>query len=95
MLYVREDISSNFLASVNKPIESLYVEINLQNVKTLINCSHDPHKAEIGNHLTKLNRFLVKHSTKYEKILILGDFYIETDDKKCKLSVRSITLTSV
>ena len=32
MLYVREDIPSNFLASDNKPIECLYVELNLQNV---------------------------------------------------------------
>ena len=47
MLYVREDIPSNFLASDNKPIESLYVELNLQNVKMLTNCSYNPHKAEI------------------------------------------------
>ena len=36
MLYVREDIPSNFLASDSKPIESLYVELNLQNVKLFL-----------------------------------------------------------
>ena len=35
MLYVREDIPSNFLASANKSIENLYVELNLKNVKTV------------------------------------------------------------
>ena len=74
MLYVREDIPSNFLASDNKLIESLYVELNLQNVKILINCFYNPHKAEIGNHLGALNSFLDVNSTKYEKILILGNF---------------------
>ena len=82
MLYVREDIPSNFLASDNKPIESLYVELNLQNVKMLINCSYNPHKAEIGNHLAALNSFLDVNSTKYEKILILGDFNVEINDPK-------------
>ena len=46
-----EDIPSNFLVSDNRSIESLYVELNLQNVKMLINCSYNPHKAEIGNNL--------------------------------------------
>ena len=82
MLYVRKYIPSNFLASDNKPIESLYVELNLQNVKMLINCSYNPHKAEIGNNLAALNSFLDVNSTKYEKILILGDFNVEINDPK-------------
>ena len=82
MLYIREDIPSNFVASDNKPIESLYVELNLQNVKMLINCSNNPHKADIGNHLVTLNSFLDVRSTKYEKIFIMGDFNMEIDDPK-------------
>ena len=82
MLYIREDIPSNFVASDNKPIESLYVELNLQNVKMLINCSYNPHKPDIGNHLAALNSFLDVHSTKYEKMFIMGDFNVEIDDPK-------------
>ena len=82
MLYIRQDIPSNFVASDNKPIESLYVELNLQNVKMLINCSYNRHKADIGNHLAALNSFLDVHSTKYEKIVIMGDFNVEIDDPK-------------
>ena len=48
----------------------------------LINCSYNPHKAEIGNHLAALNCFLDVNSTKYEKILILGDFNVEINDPK-------------
>ena len=62
MLYVKEDIPLNFLVSGNKPFESLYVELNLQNVKMSINCFYNPHKAEIGNNLVELNSFLDTHS---------------------------------
>ena len=40
MLYVREDIPSNLLATDKKNhFESFYVELNLRNEKWLINCS--------------------------------------------------------
>ena len=52
MLYVRADIPSNLLAFEAKPIESLFVELNLQNTKILVNCSYNPHKSEIKKHLT-------------------------------------------
>ena len=51
----------------------------------LINCSYNPHKAELGNHLTESNSFLAKHSTKYEEILILSDFNVGMI-QKCILS---------
>ena len=66
MLYVREDLSSNFVVSGNKTIKSLYLELNLQIIKMRINCSYSPHKPETGNHLTALNSFFLdKHFTKY------------------------------
>ena len=37
MSYIKDDIASNFGASDNKSIESLYVELNFQNAKVLIN----------------------------------------------------------
>ena len=40
MLYVRADIPSNLLALEDKPTESLFIELNLQNAKILINCSY-------------------------------------------------------
>ena len=73
MLYVKEDIPSNLIAFEDKPIESLFIELNLQNTKILINCSYNPHKSEIKKHLTALRNSLDLHYSKYEKILILGD----------------------
>ena len=47
MLNVREDIPSNLIAFEDKPIEGLFIELNLKNTKILINCSYNPHKFEI------------------------------------------------
>ena len=77
MLYVREDIPCNLLATEEKNhIESFYVELNLCNEKRLVNCSYNPNKTMILNHLEALNSHLDLNSTTYEKVLILGDFNI-------------------
>ena len=55
MLFVREDIPSNLLTIEEKPIESFYVELNLRNSKWLVNCSYNPHKNSIGNHLDRIS----------------------------------------
>ena len=65
MLYISEDIPSNLLALDKELIESLYVELNLRNEKYLINCSYNPHKIMIKNHLATLSNFLDLHSSKY------------------------------
>ena len=53
MLFLREDIPSNLLTIEEKPVESFYVELNLRNSKWLVNCSYNPHKNSIGNHLDR------------------------------------------
>ena len=42
LLYVREDIPSDFITVDINPIESLYVKLNLRHNKWLINCSYNP-----------------------------------------------------
>ena len=54
MLFVRDDIPSNLLTIEEKPIHSFYVELNLRNSKWLVNCSYNPHKNSIGNHLDRV-----------------------------------------
>ena len=56
MLYVREDIPSNLIAVDINPIESFYVELNLRNNKSLINCSYKSHKSLIRNHLDAVSK---------------------------------------
>ena len=77
-------IPSNVIAFEDKPIESLFIGLNLQYTKILINCSCNPHKSEIKKHFTALRNFLDLHSLKYEKILILDDFNVEIEEANVK-----------
>ena len=83
MLYIREDIPSNLLA------------INLRNKKYLINCSHNPHKTMIKTHLATLSNFLDLHSSKYEKMLILGDFNAGIDEPRMISFCETYNLTNL
>ena len=92
MLFVREDIPSNLVEAEAKPTEGFYIELNLRNDKWLLNCSYNPHKNNIGNHLKALSDFLDSHSSTYEKVLILGDFNLEADDQNMKTFSDSYSL---
>ena len=75
ILYVRGDIPSNLLDTDEKNhIESFYIEPNLRYEKGLINCSYNPSKSMVCNHLDTLSTYLDLHSTNHEKVLVLGDF---------------------
>ena len=67
----------------------------MQNTKILINCSCNPHKSEIKKHLTALRNSLDLHSSKYEKILILGDFNIEIEEANMKSFYKYYNLKSL
>ena len=96
MLYVREDIPSNLLATDEKNhIESFYVELNLRNKKWLINCSYNPNQTMICNHLDALSTYLDLHSTTYQKILILDDFNVGIEEQHMKAFCDNYNLTSL
>ena len=44
LLYVREDTPSYLIATKKEPVGSLYKDLNLRNVKYLINCSYNHRK---------------------------------------------------
>ena len=93
MLYIRADILSNLPAFKDKPIEGFLIEINKQiliNTQILINCSYNPHKSEIKKHLTALGNSLDLHSSKYDKILILGGFHVEIEEANMKFFLKVI-----
>ena len=95
MLYIREDIPSNHLATDKDPMESLYVELNIRNEKYLINCSYNPHKTMIKNHLATLSNFLDLASSKYKKMLILGDFNVGIDEPHMGSFCETCNLTNL
>ena len=84
MLFIREDIPSNLLTIEEKPIESFYIELNLRNSKSLVNCSYNPHKNSIGNHLDRISGSLDLLSSDYEKMIFLGDFNVRDDEHYTK-----------
>ena len=77
MLFVRKDIASILLAIENKPIEGLYVELNLRIDKWLINCSYNPHKNTLSTNIDQLSKPLDLFSANYEKMILLVDFNVE------------------
>ena len=95
MLYIRGDIPSNLLSTDKEPIESLYVELNLRNKKYLIYCSYNPHKTMIKNHLATLCNFSDLHSSKYKKMLILGDFDVGIDESHMKSFFETYNLANL
>ena len=95
ILYIREDIPSNLLATDKEPTESFYVELNLRNEKCLINCSYNPHKIMIKSHLATLSNFLDLRSSKYKKMLIFGDFNAGINESHMNSFCETYNLTNL
>ena len=75
LLYIRENIPSRLLNSKFKAgIETISVEINLRKRKWFLNCSYNPNKNLISNHLECLNRIMDEFSKNYDNVIFLGDF---------------------
>ena len=95
ILFVRKDIPSNLLVIEKKPIESVFIEINLRNSKWLINCSYNPHKNNIATHLDRLSESLDTFSSDYQKFIILGDFNVEINENHMKSFCENYDLTNL
>lgn len=57
-------------------VEATFTEINLRK-KWLLGCSYNLHKSKIENHLNKIKFILDSFSSKYENVLLMGDFNME------------------
>ena len=58
-------------------IDPLLIEINLRKRKWLLCCTYNPHKNLIVAHLREIQVALDVLSSKYENIIIIGDFNSE------------------
>ena len=76
LLYVRDDIPSCLLTDhrLLDNAECLFTDINLRNKKWLLCCSYNPHKNNISNHISPLNKGLDNYISHYDNILFLEDF---------------------
>ena len=61
----------------------------------LINCSYNPHKSEIKKHLIVLRHSLDLHSSKYDKILTLGDFNVGIEEANMQSFCENYNLKSL
>ena len=84
LLYFQEDIPAKVLSHDFPTAESFFIKIILHKKKWLINCSYNPHKSSTKNHLQIISRTLDTFTTKYENILLLGDFNACADDETMK-----------
>ena len=64
-----------------KPIEGLYIELNIHTKKSWLSCSYNPNKNDIMNHLDALRRNLDKIKSN-EKITLVEDEKMFTQDIK-------------
>ena len=83
MLYMREDIPAKVLRHKFPSAEGFFIKIILHKKKWLINCSYYPNNV-IKNHLAIISRTLDAFSTKYENIILLGDFNVCADDENMR-----------
>ena len=96
LLYVREDIPSKLLLVEENLIEGFFVEINLRNKKKwLLSCSYNPKKTFLSNHIAELSKSLDLFTTKYERLLFLGDFNAGIEDSSIKIYCSNYNLTSM
>ena len=68
MVFVKEDMPSHVL-SLNKSIDSLFIELNFRKKKWLLCCIYNPNRNNISNHLDLLRRSLDLYSAEYENLL--------------------------
>ena len=62
-------------------LKAFFVEINLRNKKKwLISCSYNPKKTSLSNHIAAFSKNLDLFTTKYERLIFLGDFNAEMED---------------
>ena len=73
-------------------MEGLYVELKIHKSKWIVNCSYNPHKISISNTLLAISDSLNLYSSTYNKIVILGDLNLGTEDNHIKIFCGSYNL---
>ena len=74
VLFGREDIPAKLIVSETPPVEGLYVEVKLRKQKWLTNCSYNPYKSRISQHVEALAKNMDLYFFTYENFIFLRDF---------------------
>ena len=97
LVYVREDIPCKILKEYTreKPIENLFIEINLRSRKLLLSCSYNPKTNLIADHLHCIGRGIYLYSSKYNDFVVLGDLNTEVSNLVMEQFCASCNLKSL
>ena len=76
MVFVREDIASRVL-SLNKSVNSLFIELNFCKKKWLLCCTYNPNRNNISDHLDLLRRGLDIYILQNMNILLSWEILIQ------------------
>ena len=76
-------------------IEIIYIEINLWKRKWFICGSYNPQSSKIGHRLGVLGKFVDSNMSKYENIVLLGDFNCVENDSAMENFLYSFTLRNL
>ena len=79
LVFIREDLPSKHIESKMR-IEGFFVEQKLKRKKWLLCCSYNPNFSQILFHLNELGKNLDTSTSKYDNIILLGDFNTEPTD---------------
>ena len=63
--------------------------------KWLLSCSYNPTKTSLSNHIAELSKSLNLFTTKYERLLFLGDFNAGMEDSSIKIFRSNFNLISM
>ena len=61
----------------------------------IISCSYNPKKTYLSNHIAELSKSLDLFTTKYERLLFLGDLNAGMEDSSIKIFCSNFNLTSM
>ena len=76
-VFIREDNPCGILNTKSLTMKALFIGLNLRKRKWLLCCSYNLHKNLIVAHLREIQVALDVLSSKYENIIIIGDFNSE------------------
>jgi len=79
LLYTRNDIPSKLVNKFIMPnnVECIFIEINIYKKKWLVGGSYNPNKSNSNEYLNVLGKYLDEYLSKYDNIILLGDFNLQ------------------
>ena len=93
--FVGENISSKLLSSENTPTEAIHIELSFCKKNWLLFCIYYWNRNIIINLLDVLKRKFDSYSTKYNKLMVIGDLNTEVNLECMKLFCETYYLNSL